>query len=65
MVGNVSTDQNLIRISGPESLVDQIESAGIKVDMSTLSGFTSDITASSQVRLYNGEGEEITGGNLE
>ncbi|MGN0412234.1 MAG: YbbR-like domain-containing protein [Lachnospiraceae bacterium] len=65
MVGNVSTDQNLIRISGPESLVDQIESAGIKVDMSTLSGFTSDITASSQVHLYNGDGDEITGRNLE
>ncbi len=61
----MTTDQNLIRISGPESLVDQIETAAVKVDMSALSGFTSDITASSQVRLYNADGDEISGSNLE
>lgn len=65
IIGNVTTDQNLIRISGPESLVDQIETAAVKVDMSALSGFTSDITASSQVRLYNADGDEISGSNLE
>lgn len=64
VVGNVTTDQNLVRVSGPESVVNRVVSAGINIDMSTLSEFTSDITTSVPVRLYDEEGIEVEGSTL-
>lgn len=63
-VGNVSTDQNLVRVSGPETLVNQVKKAVVNVDMDTLSGVTSDITTSASVHLYNAANKEITGSTL-
>jgi YbbR domain-containing protein len=60
----VSTDQNLVRVSGPESLVNQVKKALVNVDMDTLSGVTSDITTSASVHLYNAANKEITGSTL-
>ena len=56
MVGNISTEQNLISVSGPESVVSQIARAQAEVD---ISGFTSNIGTDSDIRLYNEEGVEI------
>jgi YbbR domain-containing protein len=64
VIGNVSTDQNLVRISGPESLVNQVDQAVVNVDMDTLSGVTSDITTSVSVHLYDVDGNEVTGSTL-
>lgn len=64
VVGNVTTDQNLVRVVGAESLVDRVDSAYINIDMSTLSEFTSDITTSVPVRLYDEEGNEVEGSTL-
>lgn len=64
VVGNVTTDQNLVRVSGAESVVNRVASAGINIDMSTLSEFTSDITTSVPVRLYDEEGNEVEGSTL-
>lgn len=64
VVGNVSTDQNLVRVSGAESVVDRVDSANINIDMSTLSEFTSDITTSVPVRLYDVDGNEVEGSTL-
>lgn len=64
VVGNVTTDQNLVRVSGAESVVDRVESANINIDMNTLSEFTSDITTSVPVRLYDEEGNEVEGSTL-
>lgn len=64
VVGNVTTDQNLVRVSGAESVVNRVASAGINIDMSTLSEFTSDITTSVPVRLYDEEGIEVEGSTL-
>ncbi len=64
VVGNVSTDQNLVRVAGAESIVDRVESANINIDMSTLSEFTSDITTSVPVRLYDADGNEVEGSTL-
>ncbi len=64
MVGNVTTDQNLVRVSGPESVVNRVDSAVVNIDMSTLSAFTSDITTSAPVRLYDAEGNEVEGSTL-
>lgn len=64
VVGNVTTDQNLVRVAGPESIVNRVDSAMIHIDMSTLSEFTSDITTSVPVRLYDADGVEVEGGTL-
>lgn len=62
MVGDATTDQNLIQISGPQSVISQVAKAQAEVDVS---GFTNDIGADSNIRLYNDEGEEITAANIE
>ena len=64
VVGNVSTDQNLVRVSGAESVVNRVDSANINIDMSALSEFTSDITTSVPVRLYDADGNEVEGSTL-
>lgn len=64
VVGNVSTDQNLVRVAGAESVVNRVDSAVINIDMSALSEFTSDITTSVPVRLYDADGNEVEGGTL-
>lgn len=62
MVGSVSSDQNLVRISGPQSIISQVSKAQAEVD---ISGFANNISTDCDVRLYNEEGEEITTGNIE
>lgn len=57
MVGDVSTEQNLVRISGAESVVDTIEKAVAEIDVS---GFTSDIGTNAEIKLYNSDGKIIT-----
>lgn len=64
VVGNVTTDQNLVRVAGAESVVDRVDSANINIDMSTLSEFTSDITTSVPIRLYDADGNEVEGSTL-
>ncbi|MDE6950808.1 MAG: hypothetical protein K2P64_07840 [Lachnospiraceae bacterium] len=64
VVGNVSTDQNLVRVAGAESVVNRVDSAVINIDMSALSEFTSDITTSVPVRLYDADGNEVEGSTL-
>ena len=62
MLGNVSTEQNLIRISGPESVVSQIARAQAEVNVS---GFTSNINTDADIRLYDEDGKEIRSTILE
>ncbi len=62
MVGDATTDQNLIRISGPQSVISQVTKAQAEVDVS---GFTNNIGTDSDIRLYNDDGDEITAANIE
>ena len=64
VVGNVMTDQNLVRVAGAESLVNRVDSAVTNIDMSTVSEFISDITTSVPVRLYDADGNEVEGSTL-
>lgn len=52
LVGEVTTEQNLVRISGPDSIVSQITKATVEVDVS---GFTSDIGTNAEIRLYDAD----------
>ncbi|MCM1268645.1 MAG: CdaR family protein [Bacteroidales bacterium] len=62
MVGDVTTEQNLIRIAGPKSVISRVTKAQAEVDVS---GFTSTISTDSNIRLYDEEGEEIAADNIE
>ena len=62
ILGDVSTEQNLIRISGPKSVVSQIAKAQAEVNVS---GFTSNINTDADIRLYDEDGNEIPATNLE
>ena len=56
IVGTVTTEQNLIRISGPESVVNTIKSAVVDVDVT---GFTSNIGTDADIKLYDEEGNVV------
>ena len=62
MVGSVSSDQNLLRISGPQSVISQVSKAQAEVDISDA---INNINTDSDIRLYNEAEEEITAENIE
>ncbi len=57
IVGNVTTDQNLVRVSGPESVVSRIKTAEVNV---SVTGFTSDIGTNAEIKLYDSKGQEVS-----
>lgn len=56
IIGDITTDQNLVRISGPQSVIDKIVRAGVEVDVS---GMTSDILTNAEIKFYDANDEEI------
>lgn len=56
LIGDVSTDQNLVRISGPESLIDQVVKASVDIEVG---GMTSDIVTNAEIKLYDANDEEV------
>ncbi|MDO4302277.1 MAG: CdaR family protein [Bacillota bacterium] len=61
IVGEVTPDQNLVRISGPESVIDQITKAVVDVG---IDGMTSDIVTNAEIKLYDADGNMITNENI-
>lgn len=61
MVGEITTEQNLVEISGPESLVSQVKKAVVSVDVS---GFTNNIGTDSVIRLYDEEDKIIASNSI-
>lgn len=61
IVGEVATDQNLVRVTGPESVINQIARASVDVDVT---GFTNDINTNMEIKLYDAEGHIISHPNL-
>lgn len=61
IVGNVTTEQNLVRISGPESVVAQITKAEVDV---AVTGFSSDISTDAEIKFYDEEGNEVPKTNI-
>lgn len=56
MIGDITTDQNLVRISGPQSVIDRIVRASVEVDVS---GMTSDILTSAEIKFYDADDAEV------
>lgn len=61
MVGDITPEQNLVNVSGPESVVSRISKAEVNV---AVTGFTSDIGTDAEIKLYDAEGGEISKSNL-
>ena len=56
IVGDIEMDQNRVRVSGPASVISQIATAKVNVDITESS---SDVATYSAVRLYDQDGNEI------
>ena len=56
IIGDISTGQNMIRINGPESVIQNIQSAGVDVDVT---GFTTDIYTNADIALLDAEGNTV------
>ncbi|GFI02097.1 MAG: hypothetical protein HFI44_08050 [Lachnospiraceae bacterium] len=61
LIGEVTTDQNLVRISGPQSVIDQVVRASADVNVS---GMTSDIVTNAEIKLYDAEDNEVSNANI-
>ncbi len=57
MIGDFNMDQNLVRITGPETVIDSVTSARVSVDVS---GFNTDIATNAEVKLYDSEEKPIS-----
>lgn len=60
-IGDISTGQNLVRISGPQSVIDQIVKASVDVDVT---GMTSDIVTNAEIKLYDAEDNVVDARNI-
>jgi len=56
LLGSISTDQNAVIISGPESVVSRIVSTSVEINVD---GATSDVNITLPVHLYDADGREI------
>lgn len=56
LVGEITPEENLVRLAGPESVIDKVAKAAVDVDVT---GFTSDIGTSVEVKLYDKENRQI------
>lgn len=61
IVGDTTTNQNTVRISGPESVIEEIRKVECEVDVN---GRTSDITTTSDLRILDANGGIIEHTNL-
>ena len=56
IIGGISTGQNMIRINGPESVIQNIQSASVDVDVT---GFTTDILTNADIVLLDADGNAV------
>ena len=59
--GDVTQNQNTVRVSGPESVVNRITRAACSV---SVAGRTSDLSTSADIRLLDTDGRVVTHNNL-
>lgn len=61
IAGNVTTAQNLVKITGAESVVDSIHKATAEVDVS---GFRQNIDTAAEIKLYDNDGNAVDSSKL-
>lgn len=61
IVADAAADQTMIRVSGPKSVVDRIDHAGVEIDVS---GATSSLSANVEALFYDAEDVPVESTNL-
>lgn len=61
IVGTVTPSQNVVRLSGPESLIDQIDHVEA---VANISGYATDINSSVELKFCDAEGNEIKSSSI-
>lgn len=61
VVGNISGTQNVVRLSGPESLINLIDHVEA---VTSIDGYASDINTSVELKLYDVDGNEIKNSSI-
>lgn len=61
IVGTVTPSQNVVRLSGPESLIDQIDHVEATAN---ISGYATDINSSVELKFCDAEGNEIKSSSI-
>lgn len=61
VVGTVTPSQNVVRLSGPESLIAQIDHVEA---VANIAGYSTDINSSVELKLCNAEGDEIKNNSI-
>ncbi|MDE7028521.1 MAG: hypothetical protein K2P63_00915 [Lachnospiraceae bacterium] len=61
VVGDVKPSQNVVRYSGPESLINQIDHIDA---VANIDGYTSDINTSVELKLYDSDNKEIKNSSI-
>ena len=56
IVGSVTPSQNIVRLSGPESLIDQIDHVDA---VASIDGYSSDINTNVELKLYDAQGNDV------
>ena len=62
VIGSATPDQNLVKITGAESLVDSVSKAVAEIDVS---GFSQNIETAADIYLYDADDKEIKDEDLE
>jgi YbbR domain-containing protein len=61
VVGSVTASQNIVRLSGPESVIDSVDHVEANV---SIDGYSSDINTSAELKLYDAENNEIKNSSI-
>lgn len=61
VVGTVTPSQNVVRLSGPESLINQIDHVEA---VANIAGYSTDINSSVELKLCDAEGNEIKSNSI-
>ena len=61
VIGDVTMDQNIVRISGPEKAVSEVSKVTAEV---SVDGMSSNVSTTVDLRLYNEQGEQIAGSGI-
>lgn len=62
IIGDTTTEVNQIRITGPTSVVSNVSSASVNVEVT---GYTSNIGTVAEVKLFDENGEEVKKDNIQ
>lgn len=61
IVGSVTPSQNIVRLSGPESLINQIDHVDA---VASIDGYSSDINTNVELKLYDAQGNDIRSSSI-